>query len=89
MTPRKHTHCTVDGCGRLHRARGLCTMHYHKARDAKALPAGVPRAERQRSAHRSCSGACRAITVRRVRKSSRVKPSSRRRSKRATTLNES
>jgi hypothetical protein len=26
--PRLHSSCSVDGCHRPHRARGLCTTHY-------------------------------------------------------------
>lgn len=29
-SPTKH--CTVDGCGRAHRARGLCVTHYNQQR---------------------------------------------------------
>lgn len=28
--PRQHYVCTVEGCGRPHRAKGLCTAHYHR-----------------------------------------------------------
>lgn len=43
--------CTIEGCQRPHRARGLCQMHYHVARTAGRLPAvgqTQPRAESQR-----------------------------------------
>ncbi len=26
--PLEHTHCTVEGCGRPHKARGYCASHY-------------------------------------------------------------
>lgn len=31
--------CDVDGCGRVHQARGLCMRHYQRARAAGRLPA--------------------------------------------------
>lgn len=26
--PLEHSHCTVEGCGRPHKARGYCAAHY-------------------------------------------------------------
>jgi hypothetical protein len=38
------THCTVEGCDRIYRARGLCSMHYYRLRAGSAM-AGDTRAE--------------------------------------------
>jgi hypothetical protein len=38
------TRCTVEGCDREYRARGLCSMHYYRWRAGRPL-AGDERAE--------------------------------------------
>lgn len=32
--------CTVEGCGKPYRAKGLCLVHYCRARRGNDLPAG-------------------------------------------------
>ncbi len=32
---RKHFGCSVDGCGRVHEAHGLCRLHYRQLPEVK------------------------------------------------------
>lgn len=40
--------CSVEGCDRTSNARGLCDMHYQRAKRAKALPPKEPRNKNHR-----------------------------------------
>lgn len=59
--------CTVDGCGKAHRARGLCSTHYnqrdpkwHAARTTHCVVCGTITARPASSSRRPvCSVACR------------------------------
>ncbi len=48
-----YTHCTVDGCGLLHKARGLCNTHYAQLK--RGVNPGQPIKRREMQKPDSCS----------------------------------
>lgn len=65
----QHT-CTIDGCDKTHRARGLCSTHYnqahqpnqHAASPTRCAVCSTPIMRPKRNDHRPvCSPACRVL----------------------------
>lgn len=50
-TPRT---CSIDGCDQIHSGRGLCAVHYVRAREKGELPPLPPRRTKQRCIYEGC-----------------------------------
>ena len=54
MTPAHISNriCTIDGCGRKHRAKGFCDNHYALSNEPKRIKRGYYRSDSYKTRHR-------------------------------------